>query len=140
MTSRWRNRESAAVISSTRPSIKRSCSGSAERLANGKTSMEVLSRDDAAIPDAGDQIVPANDAAATPDKMKQDTEDLRFNRDKIGSPPQFVSVGIERVCFEPVDHLQPHRWVILKMIPPNLRENQDYLNAGIGKDWYAGRP
>jgi len=26
------------------------------------------------------------------------------------------------------------------MIPPNLRENQDYLNAGIGKDWYAGRP
>jgi len=26
------------------------------------------------------------------------------------------------------------------MIPPNLRENQDYLNADIGKDWYAGRP
>src|SRR5260221_543441 len=28
----------------------------------------------------------------------------------------------------------------LKMIPPNLKENQDYLNASIGKDRYAGRP
>jgi hypothetical protein len=60
-------------------------------------------------PDTGDQIVPANDAAAIADKMKQDIQDLRFNRDKIGFPPQLVSVGVERVCFESVDHLQPHR-------------------------------
>src|SRR5258706_492184 len=104
MTSRWRNRESAAP------------------------------------PAPANRIAPAKDAAAFTEKMKQATEDLGFTRENFGSPPQFVSVGIERVCFESVDHLQPHRWVILKMIPPNLRENQDYLNAGIGKDWYAGRP
>jgi hypothetical protein len=68
-----------------------------DRVTNcGDPTIERRFRNDAAIPDASNQIVPANDAAATPDKMKQNTEDLRFNRDKIGSPPQFVSVGVER--------------------------------------------
>jgi len=68
--------------------------------------------DDAAIPYVGDQIVPANDAATIPDKLKQDIENLRFNRDNIGPPPQLISVGVERVCFESVDHLQLHHRLI----------------------------
>jgi hypothetical protein len=47
---------------------------------------------------------------------------LRFNRDKIGSPPQFVSVGVERVCFESVDHLQPHRQFASRCFHPISRK------------------
>jgi|SRR6476660_8422803 hypothetical protein len=69
-------------------------------------------RNDASIPDVGNQIVSADDSAAISYKMQQDTENLRFNRDNIGPPPQLISVGVERVCFESVDHLQLHHRLI----------------------------
>ena len=53
MTNSQDKRDSAVMISSTRPSAKYSCSGSPDRLLNGRTAMEAFSRRTGSVLTAG---------------------------------------------------------------------------------------
>jgi hypothetical protein len=50
-----------------------------------------------------DQVILADHALAIADEINQKVEDLRFESDKFGSVPQFLSVRIKRVVRESVD-------------------------------------
>jgi len=70
----------------------------ADCVSNGRNSAaQRRVRNDSAIPNFRQQIVLADDAPAIVDEENQEVEDLRFDRDDIGSAPQFTQVGIERI-------------------------------------------
>src|SRR5262245_24963950 len=61
-------------------------------------------RDDASVPNRGDEIVLAHDAFAVADQMQQQVEYLRLYRQQVVFMPQFASRGIERVILKEVEH------------------------------------
>ena len=58
---------------------------------------------DATTPDAGEQVVVADDAMAIANEMKKDVEDLRFNADGVDASPKLASVFVKDVLVERVD-------------------------------------
>ena len=60
--------------------------------------------DNAAVPDARDQVVLADHTVAVVDKILQQVEDLRLNRDKVCAAPQFAPIEIEAIVFEQINH------------------------------------
>jgi len=57
-------------------------------------------RDDTAVPDRVEQIVPRHHALPVADKIKQEVEHLGFQRDERVRPPQFAALGIEHEILE----------------------------------------
>jgi len=62
-------------------------------------------RDDAAVPDRGEQVVAADHAIPSPDEELQYVEDLGLDRDKTVALAQLAPVGIKDEVCEPVKHL-----------------------------------
>jgi hypothetical protein len=62
-------------------------------------------RDDASVPNRGDEIVLAHDAFAVADQMQQQVEYFRLHRQQMVFMPQLASLGIERVVLKEVEHL-----------------------------------
>jgi len=57
---------------------------------------------DATTPDAGEQVVVADDAMAIANEMKKDVEDLRFNADGVDASPKLPLVFVEDKLVERV--------------------------------------
>jgi hypothetical protein len=60
---------------------------------------------DAAVPDAGDQVVLADHARAVADQEQQQVEDLRLDRRELARAAQLAPVGVEDVVFEEKQHV-----------------------------------
>jgi hypothetical protein len=70
---------------------------------SGYSAAESRLGNDATTPDAGEQVVVADDAMAIANEMKQDVEDLRFDADRVGASPKLPSVFVEDILVERVD-------------------------------------
>ena len=70
---------------------------------SGYSAAESRLGNDATTPDAGEQVVVADDAMAIANEMKKDVEDLRFNADGVDASPKLPSVFVKDVLVERVD-------------------------------------
>jgi hypothetical protein len=60
----------------------------------------MVDRRRSARPNRLQQVVPTDDALAILDQMQQEVEDLRPDRNPLGSPVQLAAVGVEQIVFE----------------------------------------
>jgi hypothetical protein len=65
---------------------------------------------DATTPDAGEQVIVADDAMAIANEMKKDVEDLRFNADDVDAPPKLPSGFVKDILIERVDAHRKWPW------------------------------
>lgn len=79
--------------------------GVPDRMTNrGHSAAERRVGNNAAVPNARDQFVLADDLAAVPNEKFQTVENERLRRDETSSSSQFPSSDIERVVFKSVEH------------------------------------
>jgi hypothetical protein len=63
--------------------------------------------DDPTTPNRGNQVIPTDDPAAVSQEVDEEVEDLRFDRNLLATPTQFVALNIQKMFakFEPHNRL-----------------------------------
>jgi len=105
---------------------------------SGYSTAESRLGNDATPPDAGEQVVVADDAMAIANEMKKDVEDLRFDADGDDAAPKLPSLFVKEVLVERVDAHEKRPWGGRDWSTISTK-NQDALKAREPMPVYAFR-